>query len=196
MIGFLKGRVAEMHPEGLILDVNGVGYDVHCSTNTLDACSAGEETSLQVHTHLREDALILFGFASRFEKNLFLALVKVNGVGPKLALKALSSGPLSNLVDMIESGDVKGLSSLPKIGKKTAEQIVLSLRGKLVLEEVAEYASLPRERSRNTRGEIISALVNLGFRLQAVEQAVDALPQEVDLQEGIRKGLQSLSRNF
>ncbi len=196
MIGFLKGRVAEMHPEGLILDVNGVGYDVHCSSNTLDACSPGEEASLQVHTHLREDALILFGFASRFEKNLFLSLVKVNGVGPKLALKALSSGPLSRLVDMIESGDIKGLSSLPKIGKKTAEQIVLALRGKLVLEGATEFASQPREQGRSTRGEIVSALVNLGFRLQEVEQAVEALPQDVDLQEGIRKGLQSLSGNF
>lgn len=198
MIGYIKGCVIDLSPETVIVEVGGVrggvGYELQCSVNTLDACTLGDEVALFVQTHMREDALTLFGFASRLEKNLFLSLVKVNGVGPKLALKALSAGPLSNLIGMIESGDVKGLSALPKVGKKTAEQIILTLRGKLEPATVA--AAVTSERPRGSRGEIVSALVNLGFRLQEVEKAVESMPPDIQLQDGIRRGLAALSGQF
>ncbi|MCM2281759.1 MAG: Holliday junction branch migration protein RuvA [Bdellovibrionaceae bacterium] len=196
MIGFLKGRVIDWHSEGLIVDVGGVGYELQCSANTLDECGLGEDVALHVHTHVREDAISLFGFSTALEKRLFLSLTKVNGVGPKLAVKALSAGPLSRLVEMIEAGDVKGLSGLPKVGKKTAEQIILTLKGKLVMDEAERSHGGAGARSLGTRGEIISALVNLGFRLPDVEKAVEEMPAETDLQTGIRQGLQALTGQF
>lgn len=196
MIGYLRGRVNELNPEGLIVDVGGVGYELQCSVNTLDDCGAGEEVALHVHTHVREDAIALFGFSTALEKRLFLSLTKVNGVGPKLAIKALSAGPLSRLVEMIEAGDVKGLSGLPKVGKKTAEQIILTLRGKLVMDDAEGKAAGATSRPLGTRGEIVSALVNLGFRLPDVEKVVEDLPVGTDLQSGIRQGLQALTGQF
>lgn len=196
VIGFVRGRVIDLSPEGVIVDVNGVGYELQCSTNTLDACGLGEDVAFHVHTHVREDAISLFGFSTPFEKGLFLSLTKVTGVGPKLALKALSAGPLSRLVEMIEAGDVKGLSGLPKVGKKTAEQIVLALKGKLVMDEVTARNTGTAARPLGTRAEIVSALVNLGFRLPDVEKAVDELPPGTDLQAGVRQGLQALTGQF
>ncbi len=195
MIGFIRGRVIELNPEGAIVDVSGVGYELLCSSNTLDDCGAGEDVAFHVHTHVREDAIQLFGFSTALEKRLFLSLTKVNGVGPKLALKALSAGPLTNLVRMIEAGDAKGLASLPKVGKKTAEQIILALKGKLAIEEIEGRAGAAA-RPLGPRDEIVSALVNLGFRLPDVEKAVAELPLDTDLQDGVRRGLQALTGNF
>lgn len=195
MIGFLRGRIVEINPEALILDVNGVGYELQCSSNTLDTVLIGEELALQVHTHVREDAITLFGFASNLEKRLFLSLLKVNGVGPKLAIKALSAGPIEHLVQLIEAGDVKGLSGLPKVGKKTAEQIILTLKGKLVIEDDAPSKGRSKL-VREPKSELFSALVNLGFRPQDVERVVAELPQENDLQTNIRQGLQALTGQF
>lgn len=196
LIGFLRGRVFDVQPETLILDVNGVGYELQCSGNTLDSCLPGDEVSLQVYTHVREDQITLFGFSSAAEKRLFLSLIGVNGVGPKLAIKALSGVSTDRLVEMIDAGDVKGLTALPKIGKKIAEQIILSLKGKLVIENSPRTASGAKPKAVGPRGELVSALVNLGFRLQDVEKVVDELPPGTDLQSGIRQGLQVLTGQF
>lgn len=197
MIGFLRGRVVEVGPEALVLDVSGVGYELQCSSNTLDTVLVGEDLSLQVHTHVREDAITLFGFASALEKRLFLSLVKVNGVGPKLAIKALSAGPVEHLVQLIEAGDVKGLSGLPKIGKKTAEQIILTLKGKLVLDDDTKLGAGGRARlTPQPRSDLFSALVNLGFKPQDVERVVAELPADADLQTNLRQGLQALTGQF
>lgn len=196
VIGYIKGRILDLNPESVLVDVGGLGYELNCSTNTLDDCGAGEEVALHVYTHVREDAIQLFGFSTALEKRLFLSLTKVNGIGPKLALKALSAGPLANLVQMIEAGDVKGLSSLPKVGKKTAEQIILTLKGKLVMDETEAGGRGAAVRPLGTRGQIVSALVNLGFRLPDVEKVVEDLPHGTELQDGIRQGLQALTGNF
>lgn len=196
MIGFLRGRVVDVQPENLILDVNGVGYELQCSGNTLGSVLPGDELTLHVHTHVREDAITLFGFGTHSEKRLFLSLISVNGVGPKLAIKALSGGTVDRLVEMIDAGDVKALTALPKIGKKIAEQIILSLKGKLVIEEVHTVKLTGKAKSLNPRGELVSALVNLGFRLQDVEKVVEDLPPGTDLQSGIRQGLQALTGQF
>lgn len=196
MIGFLRGKVVERSLEGLILEVNGVGYDVQCSLNTLDEVSSQSEVKLWVQTYIREDALSLFGFASTLEKKMFLSLVKVNGVGPKMALKILSATSITYLLEMIEAGDVKALSGLPKVGKKTAEQLILSLKGKLILDEESPADMKKVPKSAKARGDLISALVNLGFRLQDVEKVVADMPKDLELQQGIREGLQALTGQF
>jgi Holliday junction DNA helicase RuvA len=204
MIARLIGIVAEVSSETVLMDVNGVGYEAHCSLSTLAEMQAlltekknlGAKATLWIYTHVREDALTLFGFASRQEKEMFLALLKVNGVGPKMALNVLSGGTVEQVQAMIEHEDVKALAKLPKVGKKTAEQMVLTLKGKLVLTDksanVPAGASLSSQLSFGHR-EISSALINLGFRAADVEKVVAQMPKEIELQEGIRQGLSALT---
>ena len=192
MIGFLKGRLMAVEHDVVLLDVGGVGYELSLSPASATELVAkiGDEIVLWVYTHVREDALQLFGFREPGEKRLFLALLKVNGVGPKSALTILSAGPSSTIMDLIESGDAKGLSSLPKVGKKTAEQIILTLQGKLVRAEVATTVSDPVQK------QIQTALLNLGFKNQRVEEFVSKLPRDIDVEEGVRRGLSTLSNAF
>ena len=193
MIGYLKGHLVEVSTENAIVDVGGVGYEILASGNTLSDLQnlIGKEMIVWIHTHVREDAFQLFGFAAKEEKNLFLSLLKVNGVGPKMALSILSGGRVQHIHEMIESSDAKALSGLPKVGKKTAEQIILTLKGKLVLIEKSEPAS--KKKLSSPHPEISSALTNLGFKPVAVEQFVSSLPKDADLEEGVRKGLAALS---
>ncbi|WP_415061910.1 Holliday junction branch migration protein RuvA [Bdellovibrio sp.] len=189
MIGYLRGKIIEVLSDAALLDVQGVGYEIHASSNTLGDLQAllGKDIIVWVHTHVREDALQLFGFHSKEEKNLFLSLLKVNGVGPKMALSILSGGRPAQIQEMIEAGNAKALSGLPKVGKKTAEQIILTLKGKLVsIEETIKGRS-------EAHTQITSALLNLGYKSQLVDQFVATLPTEMSLEEGVRKGLQTLS---
>lgn len=190
MIGSLRGKIQEVSSENVLIEVGGVGYECLASLGTLAELSVkrGQEIFVQTYTHVREDALQLFAFTDRAEKNLFLSLLKVNGIGPKMALNILSGDRVERILNMIEQGDAKALSKFPKVGKKTAEQMVLTLKGKLVLIESAAPAVAP---GRNR--ELTSALVNLGFRLNDVEKVVEDLPKDVDLQEGIRQGLAALT---
>jgi Holliday junction DNA helicase RuvA len=210
VIGYLRGQIKERSEEAITLDVQGVGYELHCSTNTLDDLfeleNAAGDVQLWVQTHVREDAITLFGFSTSLEKRMFLSLLKVNGVGPKMALKILSGARLEQLSNMIEAGDVKSLSNLPKVGKKTAEQLILALKGKLVLAPESEpkkgsgkraasqQPALPR--FTGARADVLSALVNLGFRLQDAERVVADLPEDIEIQQGVRQGLQALSGSF
>ncbi|MCB0368218.1 MAG: Holliday junction branch migration protein RuvA [Bdellovibrionales bacterium] len=192
MIGYLKGHCIHLGTESVIVDVHGVGYDVLCSLNTLAEISAhpAETYVFWIYTHVREDQLQLFGFLTREEKTLFLSLLKVNGVGPKSALSILSGAQYNQLVEMIESGDAKALSQLPKVGKKTAEQIVLSLQGKLVRIEEKKKAKL----LVSSHHQISSALINLGFKPQIIEEYLGELPETIPVEEGIRKALTQLSQ--
>ena len=189
MIGYLRGKIIEVAADAALIDVQGVGYEIHASVNTLTDLQSllGKDIIVWIHTHVREDALQLFGFHSKDEKNLFLSLLRVNGVGPKMALSILSGGRPSAIQEMIEHGNAKALSSLPKVGKKTAEQIILTLKGKLVsIEE--------NSRSRSeSHTQITSALLNLGYKSNLVDQFVSTLPTDVSIEEGVRKGLQTLS---
>jgi Holliday junction DNA helicase RuvA len=190
MIGYLRGKLIDLSTETALLDVAGVGYEVLASTSTLSDISPflHKEITLWIYTHVREDTLQLFAFHSKNEKALFLSLLKVNGVGPKMALSILSGAGVQHVQALIENGDAKGLTQLPKVGKKIAEQIILTLRGKLV--------SLDPQ-SKNYRSErqneILSALTNLGYKPTLVEEFIDSLPAETELEDGIRKGLQILS---
>ncbi|MEK2645960.1 Holliday junction branch migration protein RuvA [Bdellovibrio sp. BCCA] len=189
MIGYLRGKIIEVASDTALIDVQGVGYEIHASSNTLIDLQSllGKDIIVWIHTHVREDALNLFGFHSKEEKNLFLSLLKVNGVGPKMALSILSGGRPAQIQEMIEAGNAKGLSSLPKVGKKTAEQIILTLKGKLVsIEETIKSKS-------ESHTQITSALLNLGYKSQLVDQFVSTLPTDTSLEDGVRKGLQTLS---
>jgi holliday junction DNA helicase RuvA len=219
MIGYLRGKILAQDSElgvddVLTIDVNGVGYELMCSTNTIGdltlepAVAGGAPVQVWVQTQLREDSLTLYGFSTPLEKRMFNSLLKVNGVGPKMAIKILSGATMNQLAAMIESGDVKALSNLPKVGKKTAEQLILSLKGKLVLLNETndgkaaggkgKKAAGPQANAKFTgvKAEILSALVNLGFRMQEVEPVVESLPEEIPVEQGIRKGLQALSGSF
>lgn len=191
MIGYLRGRLMGIEGETALLETTGgVGYEIHASAHTLAdlAPSIDTEISLWIHTHVREDALQLFGFPSRTEKEIFLSLLKVNGVGPKLALGVLSGARAVEILEMIESGDAKALSRLPRVGKKTAEQIILTLQGKLVRTEGPAGAM-----RSDIQKQIQTALLNLGFKNQRVDEFVAALPKNIDVEEGVRRGLSALS---
>jgi Holliday junction DNA helicase RuvA len=189
MIGFLSGQILETDTEHLYLRVGGVGYEILAAQPHLEKWGAlrGESLDLWIYTHVREDTLHLYGFESREEKTFFLSLLKVNGVGPKMALSIFSGAPLARLIQLIEAGDAKGISALPRVGKKTAEQIILTLKGKLV-----QIEAPPQEMKLHF--EIVSALVNLGFKSQIVEEFVTTLPPSIEVEEGVRKGLVALSR--
>ena len=191
MIGFLRGVLLDVTAESALVDVGGVGYEVACSQISLGELEGrkGDTLLLWVHTHVREDALQLFGFLSRAEKDLFLSLLKVNGVGPKMALGVLSGAPADRIVAAIESGDAKALSALPKVGKKTAEQIILTLQGKLVRVEKTSAPALP-----DNLQQIQSALVHLGFKAPKVSEFVTALSPTIGVEEGVRQGLNTLSK--
>ncbi len=191
MIGFLKGQVFSASEDSILMDCNGVGYDVFCTSSTLESfrSSIGKSGFLWIYPQIKEDGWNLFGFETQFEKSVFMSLIKVNGVGPKVAMAALSGASADRVLEMIETEDVKGLTQLPKIGKKIAEQIILSLKGKLV--------RAPNEDLRETkvpvRRELSSALINLGFRSQDVERVVAEIPATVTIEEGLKLGLKHLT---
>jgi Holliday junction DNA helicase RuvA len=194
VIGFLEGIVFDVSSETFILNVNGVGYDISASTQTLTDVHVllGQKMKVWIYSHVREDAFQLFGFLKKPEKDFFIQLLKVNGVGPKSALTLLSGAPLEQIQLWIEAGDAKSLSSLPKVGKKTAEQIILTLKGKLVLIESKAKAPKVSE----THRQISSALVNLGFKSQMVDQFVASLDLVTTLEVGVREGLKRLAGQF
>ncbi len=190
MIGLLQGEVYTTTNDAVYINVQGVGYEVLSTRPNLDQWNGliGHKMTVWIYTHVREDEMTLFGFQSLEEKNFFLSLLKVNGVGPRLAMNILGGATLGQLRSMIESSDAKGLSQLPKVGKKTAEQMILTLKGKLV-EIEKEKAPILRHR------EVVFALTNLGFKNSDVEIFVDELPENILLEEAIRQGLQRFSQN-
>ena len=188
MIGLLQGNPVITEGDEVLLMVQGVGYELHCSQNTRDEFEGRDFVEAFVHTHVREDALMLFGFSTPGEKQIFLSLLKVNGIGPKSAINILSACRLPELIKFIDDGDAKALSQLPKVGKKTAEQMILTLQGKLV------RVDRPNTTTKSgSRSQIVTALINLGFRLQEVEKVVDQLEPTVDVQEGLRRSLSALT---
>ncbi len=195
MIGYLEGIVFSVESDHLILQVNGVGYEVSATAQTLgDAQSlVGEKLPLWIYSHIREDAFQLFGFIMKSEKDFFTQLLKVNGIGPKSALTVMNGAPVVQIQSWIEAGDAKALSSLPKIGKKTAEQIVLTLQGKLVLIEAKTKTASKHIQRSDSQKKIASALVNLGFKSQIVEEFISTVDEKSSVEEGVRMGLQRLS---
>jgi len=176
VIAHLRGRILEKHPNRIVVDVNGVGYDVAVPLSTFyDLGDAGADVSLRIHTHVREDALALYGFASALELDLFERLIGVSGIGPKLGLAVLSGIEPLDLIRAIEQADVARLTAIPGVGKKTSERIVLELKDRLPKAQVvAVAAGFMAEEPPALRDDLLSALVNLGYHRPLAEKAVAA----------------------
>jgi Holliday junction DNA helicase RuvA len=194
MIGRLEGVLVEKTPEAVVLDVHGVGYDVRVPLSTFfDLPDEGKIVRLRVHTHVREDAFLLFGFGTELERSLFRLLLGASGVGPKLALAILSGLPVDKLVAALRSGNLAALVGIPGVGKKTAERIVVELRDRVGAIEVnAEAASAPRD---DASASAESALVNLGYPKahaeKAVRRALESLPESPPLESLIKEALRA-----
>ncbi len=172
MIGHLRGTLVEKRPNQVLVDVGGVGYQVQIPLSTFYALGElRNDVSLLIHTHVREDALALYGFLTAREKHFFELLISASGVGPSLALKILSGMSVDELVPAIRHGDLVQLTRIPGIGRKTAERIVVELRDKLAAMEIVE-AERPASRSQ-LESDVISALLNLGYERRAAERAVE-----------------------
>ena len=176
MIAVLRGVLLEKHPNQAIVDVGGVGYDVSIPVSTYSHLpEAGAEVRLRIHTHVREDALALYGFLSQDEKTLFEKLISVTGIGPKMAMAVLSGIPTGDLIANIRRGEVDRLVRIPGVGKKTAERMVLELRDKMPTpsgEEPAGAAGAPAGALTAVEQDVLSALLNLGCARPAAEAAV------------------------
>ena len=172
MIGSLRGKLIEKRPNQLLVDVNGVGYQVQIPLSTFAGLGAlHAETNLLIHTHVREDQITLYGFVTAREKQCFELLISASGVGPSLALKILSGMSIEELVPAIRKSDLAQLVRIPGVGRKTAERIVVELRDKLVVIDVPE-AGKPSTRSQ-LEDDVASALMNLGYDTKSVEHAVE-----------------------
>jgi Holliday junction DNA helicase RuvA len=199
MISHLRGRLLEKHPNRVIVDVNGVGYDVHVPLSTFyELAEPGGEIALRVHTHVREDALLLFGFATVLELRIFERLIGVSGIGPKLALAVLSGLEPNELVSAIRTANVARLTGIPGIGKKIAERIGLELKDKMATVLPAETAALPPAAAGDAlRDDVLSALINLGYHRPLAERAVDAALRKSagdSFENTLKHALRELSR--
>ena len=176
MIAQLRGRILEKHPNRIVVDVNGVGYDVAVPLSTFYGLGEpGSDVALRIHTHVREDALALYGFASALEQELFERLIGVSGIGPKVALAVLSGIEPFDLIRAIEQADLARLTAIPGVGKKTSERIVLELKDRLPRAQVVTMAAgHAGSEPAALRDDLLSALVNLGYHRPLAEKAVAA----------------------
>lgn len=198
MIGYLEGKLRQKSPEYIVLDVHGVGYVVQVPLSTFyDLPGVGEAVSLYVHTHVREDALQLYGFRTSEEKGAFLHLIAVNGVGPRLAVNILSGIQPTELQQAVKSQDRKRLQAIPGVGKKTAERILLELRDRLNLGSDRDEEPSPALMSEGTYSDALSALLNLGYRPaeagKALETAQRRLGGEPALETLLKEALRTLA---
>ena len=174
MIARLTGTILEKHPNRVVVDVSGVGYDVQVPLSTFYGLGeAGAPIALRIHTHVREDLIALYGFASALEQDLFERLISISGIGPKLALAVLSGIDPGDLIRAIGTQDVARLTRIPGVGKKTAERIGLELKDRLPPAAGATPAG-EAPAGGDTRDDLLSALVNLGYQRPVAEKAVDA----------------------
>jgi holliday junction DNA helicase RuvA len=173
MIAHIRGKLLAKHPNQAIVETAGVGYEATISVPTFsDLPAVGTEVALHIHTHVREDAIALYGFLLASEKQLFEKLITVSGIGPKLAITILSGMAAEEMVGAIRGNDVARLTRIPGIGKKTAERLVLELRDKLTEAGPATVPSAPALNA--TEQDVLSALVNLGYQRAAAEKALRA----------------------
>ena len=195
MIGRLKGTVIDKSSEGAVVDVAGVGYDVTLPLGTLATLPpTGQEVALWIHTYVREEELRLFGFSSKNDRTAFRTMLKVSGVGPKVAVAVIGALSGDQLAMAVEAGETSRLTSIPGIGKKTAERIILELGGKLTLGR-----GMPDSAPRGVMSELSSALKNLGFKPARVEKVMAIIEKQggVDrpFEELLREGLGLLRDN-
>jgi holliday junction DNA helicase RuvA len=176
VIAHLRGSILEKHPNRIVIDVNGVGYDVFVPLSTFYGLGEpGAAIALRIHSHVREDAFLLYGFATLLEQELFERLIGVSGIGPKVALAVLSGIEPQEFIRAIERGDHARLTAIPGVGKKTSERIVLELKDRLPRAHVAAaIGAAAAPEAPMLRDDVVSALVNLGYHRPLAEKAAEA----------------------
>jgi Holliday junction DNA helicase RuvA len=200
MIASLRGRIVDKQPNRVIVEVQGVGYDVHVPLSTFyDLGEEGTDVALRVYTHVREDALQLYGFLTDLERQLFERLIGISGIGPRLAIAVLSGIDSRDLLSAVQRGDVARLMAIPGIGKKTAERIVLELKDRL-----AQMAIAPAPAGQTTvdgpdrlRFDLLSALQNLGYHRPHAEKAVETTlhaMSDATFERALKSALRELMR--
>ena len=202
MIGHLSGKLTFKQPSQVVVDVGGVGYEVTIPLSTFyEVGEIGSELSLFIHTHVREDVLQLFGFRTRSEKDMFLKLTSVSGVGPKLAITILSGMPVGELIQVIGAGDAGRLTAIPGVGRKTAERVAMELRDKLkgitpAAEAVAAYGGAAAS-DTGIVDDAVSALVSLGYPKPLAERTVASVASESGertIESLLKRSLRKLSK--
>ena len=190
MIGRLTGLIAEKAPPLVLLDVNGVGYEVDVPMSTFyNLPNLGERVTLLTHFVVREDAQLLFGFLTPAERETFRLLIRISGIGPRMALSLLSGMSIPDLAQAVSLQEAGRLVKVPGIGKKTAERLLLELKGKL-----GPDLALPASVSSEAQSDVLQALVALGYSDKEAAAALKALPADVGVSEGIRMALKALSK--
>ncbi len=190
MIGRLHGKLLEKNPPQILIDVSGVGYEVDVPMSTFcNLPEVGGELTLHTHFVVREDAELLYGFATLAERAVFRALIKISGVGPKIALALLSGITVDQLKDAVDRGETGLLTKVPGIGKKTAERLVLELKGKLAGTGAAT-AAVP---TSGARADVAAALIALGYSEREAAAATKKLPENCTVNDGLRLALKSLT---
>ena len=196
MIAHLRGTILEKQPNRVVVDVGGVGYDVAVPLSTFyGLAEPGGQIALRVHTHVREDAITLFGFATALELDLFERLIGISGIGPKVGLAVLSGIEPAELIGAIQRSDVARLTAIPGVGKKTSERIVLELKDRLskahLVTATADGANAPV-----LRDDLVSALINLGYHRPLAEKAVDAAFKAAGHDAGFERTLKQALREL
>ena len=192
MIGSIRGRLLEKNPPQILVETNGVGYEIDVPMSTLyNLPDIGAEVFLYTHYVVREDAELLFGFSTKAERSLFRLLIRISGIGPKIALSILSGISASILAQAVSQAEPSLLTRIPGVGKKTAERIVLELKGKIDTVVGSADSQTP---TSGAKADIISALVSLGYSEREALQAVKGLAADVTVNDGIREALKALSK--
>lgn len=197
MIATLHGVLTEKKPSRLVVDVGGVGYEVNVPLSTFYALGeTGTEVDLRIHTHVRQETLSLFGFATQLEVDLFERLITISGVGPRLALAVLSGLEPPDLLRAIQGSDIVRLQGIPGVGKKTAERISLELKDKLPANAAHEGATTDLVNAEGVRNDVMSALLNLGYHRPLAERAVmEVFTGELgSFEEALRQALRELAK--
>jgi Holliday junction DNA helicase RuvA len=199
MIGYLRGQLLLKKPNQVVIDVNGVGYDVQIPLTTFYELPAeGNDVTLKIHTHVREDALLLFGFQSQKEKDFFLKLISISGIGPKLAITILSGARVEELARAISESNLARLTTIPGVGRKTAERVVLELKSHItpfLLPEEGQAVPV-EDKADALQKDIISALVNLGYPRPAAEKALSRVLNSGDSERSFEALLRGTLRNL
>lgn len=192
MIGSIRGRLLEKNPPQILVETNGIGYEIDVPMSTLyNLPDIGAEVFLYTHYVVREDAELLFGFSTKAERSLFRLLIRISGIGPKIALSILSGISASILAQAVSLAEPGLLTRIPGVGKKTAERIVLELKGKIDTVVGSADSQTP---TSGAKADIISALVSLGYSEREALQAVKGLAADVTVNDGIREALKALSK--
>ena len=197
MIAQIKGSLIEKSADRLVVSVQGVGYEIFIPFSTYyELGEVGETVSLHIYTHVKEDALSLYGFLTVREKQLFTRLIQISGIGPKLGVAILSGLPAEELIQAVAEGDLVKLNAIPGVGKKSAERIILEMKDKVLplLPEVGQAAG--PHRSGSTQSDVVSALVNLGYLRHRAEKAVSRALQDGEtgrFQDLLKKSLKEIS---